>query len=396
MTRQRGGALLAWYARHRRALPWRRTRDTYRILVSEVMLQQTQVERVIPFYRCFLARFPDARALARAGAEAIHRAWKGLGYPSRVERLQAACRVVLAAGGRWPDTPDRLMELPGIGPYTAHAVACLAFGRAVPLVDTNVARVYARRDRLVLPVDRAALWAHAARQVDPENPISYNNALMELGALVCTARQPRCGDCPWRRRCAARDDAARHRATANPLRPVTAKRCYGVAVTDRTRPRRHRVIALVHHDGKYLVMRRSAGPSQKTWDLPGVGRISGEGDRTTLARELRQTLGGDLLAARALVDFSLVDGAGYLTCHVYRCRLFDPEALRSRSGIRWVEPKVFVALKWPPLLRPLRERLRRYHGDQRGVGAGAAAGATAGSIRAPRCATAPVPRLPRS
>nr|MBA3938209.1 A/G-specific adenine glycosylase [Planctomycetota bacterium] len=166
--------LLAWYARVARALPWRTTRDPYRVLVSEVMLQQTQVDRVVPFYTRFLELFPDERALAAASLDAIHRAWKGLGYPSRVERLQAACAVVLERGGRWPDTVEGLRELPGLGPYTAAAVACFAFGRAVAVVDTNVARVYARRDGLGLPLDRAALWAHVATQVDQKQPVAYN------------------------------------------------------------------------------------------------------------------------------------------------------------------------------------------------------------------------------
>ena len=113
-----GQALLAWYARERRDLPWRRTREPYRILVSEVMCQQTQVDRVVPFYERFLARFPDERALAAADDETIHRLWKGLGYPSRVERLRSACRTVVAAG-RWPDTVEGLLDLPGVGPYHA-------------------------------------------------------------------------------------------------------------------------------------------------------------------------------------------------------------------------------------------------------------------------------------
>ena len=119
--------LIGWYRRHARDLPWRRTRDPYRVLVSEVMLQQTQVDRVVPFYERFLAAFPDAARLASAPLEQVHRLWKGLGYPSRAERLQAACAAVIAAGGRWPDTAEGLQELPGIGPYTGGAVACFAF-----------------------------------------------------------------------------------------------------------------------------------------------------------------------------------------------------------------------------------------------------------------------------
>lgn len=358
------GELLSWYARVGRALPWRETRDPYRILVSEVMLQQTQVERVKPFYARFLASFPDEAALAGASLDAIHRAWKGLGYPSRVERLQAACRVVLAAGGRWPSTPEGLRELPGIGPYTAGAVACFAFGAAVPVVDTNVARVYARRDGLALPLDRTAIWSHVAVQVDAGDPIRYNNALMDLGATVCTARKPACGECPWQRRCASRGNGEVHLATANPLKVESAKASYGVAITDRGKPRRHIVLALIHHDGRYLVAKRAADQHLGGfWELPGGKREPGEDDRTAVAREVREELGGEVLAARALMSFSHDYGDRYLTFHVYRCRLFDPAAVRALASVelRWVTPAEFVALEFPPANAPIAERMRRYH-----------------------------------
>lgn len=359
-----GSSLLRWYAANARDLPWRSTRDPYRILVSEVMLQQTQVDRVLEYYARFLGRFPDAHALAAAGDEDLHRMWKGLGYPSRAERLRAACRTVLAAGGHWPQTPEKLQELSGIGPYTAGAVACFAFAAAVPLVDTNVARVYARRDGLALPLDKAALWQHAADQLDPRQPIPYNNALMELGALVCTARAPRCDACPWSRRCAARDDADRQAITANPLKSVAAIIRYGATITDRAKPRQHIVLALVHHEGKYLVTQRRPGAHcGGHWELPGGKRESGEDDRHTLARELREELGAELLAARHLMRFHYDYGDRYLTFHVYRCRLFAPDQVRplASTRLRWVEPAAFIALDFPPANQAISERLRKYH-----------------------------------
>ncbi|MBA3707819.1 MAG: A/G-specific adenine glycosylase [Planctomycetes bacterium] len=356
--------LMRWYRTHGRDLPWRHTFDPYRILVSETMLQQTQVDRVIPFYERFLAHFPDERALAVATTDAIHRAWKGLGYPSRVERLQAACRQVIAGGGAWPATPEGLRELPGIGPYTSGAVACFAFGARVPIVDTNVARVYARRDALPLPLDRAAIWPHVAPQVDAVDPIAYNNALMDLGALVCTARKPDCDRCPWSHRCRSRGSADVHTATANPLRVASPKVAYGVAITDRTKPRHHVVLALIHHQDRYLVARRPATAHLGGfWELPGGKRDRGEDDRSALARELAEELGAELLAARALVRFSHAYEDRYLTFHCYRCRLFDPEAVKPlvSEELRWVTPQEFVALRFPPANQPLVERMRRYH-----------------------------------
>jgi A/G-specific adenine glycosylase len=356
--------LLAWYAINGRSLPWRQTRDPYRVLVSEVMLQQTQVDRVMPFYERFLALFPDERALAAAGTEAIHRAWKGLGYPSRVERLRAACQAVLARGGVWPDTPEGLRELPGIGPYTAGSVSCFAFGRAVPVVDTNVARVYSRRDGLPLPLDRAGLWSHVAVQVDAQDPIRYTNALMDLGATVCTARVARCGLCPWQHRCVSRGDTAAHLLTANPLKVASTRIAYGVEVSDRSKPRQHIVLALIHHQDRYLVARRTVDQHLGGfWELPGGKREKGEDDRLAVAREVREELGAEVLSARALLSFSHAYADRYLTFHVYRCRLFDPAAVRplASSELRWVTPEEFVALEFPPANQPIQQRMRRYH-----------------------------------
>jgi A/G-specific adenine glycosylase len=174
--------LLAWYERERRDLPWRRTRDPYAILVSEVMLQQTQVERVVPRYEAWLARWPTVQALAAAPLEEVLRQWVGLGYNRRAVRLWQAARVVARDG--WP---QRLEELPGVGPYTAAAVGAFAFGRHEVAVDTNVRRVFARLGAALTP--------------PPGRAAQFNQATMELGATVCTARAPRCGACPLHEGC---------------------------------------------------------------------------------------------------------------------------------------------------------------------------------------------------
>jgi len=355
--------LLTWYRERGRDLPWRRTRDPYRILLSETMLQQTQVDRVVGYYRDFLAAFPDERALADANLDAVHRAWKGLGFPSRAERLRAACRAVVDAGA-WPEDPASLRELPGIGPYTAGAVACFAFAKPVPVVDTNIARVYARRDVLpTRPVRR--LWEHAAFQVDPGDPIAYTNALMDLGATICTAREPDCPRCPWRARCRAVADPIRWEETGNPLRAATRKKRYGVEISDRRLPRSHVVLALVHDEaGRYLVARRPADLHQGGfWELPGGKRERGEKDRETLARELTEEVDGELLSARPFVDFHHAYDDRYLTFHVYRCRLFDPAAVRPLAAdeLRWVTPEEFLELEFPPANSPIRDRFSDYH-----------------------------------
>jgi A/G-specific adenine glycosylase len=198
--------LLAWYACHGRDLPWRRTRVPYRVLVSEIMLQQTQVDRVIPKYRQFLRRYPTLRALAAAPVEHVRELWYPLGYNIRPVRLHAIARETVARyGGRLPESPEALRALPGIGRYTAGAVLSFAFGRDVAILDTNVRRVLTRvflgpRRTARLRGDKA-LWDLAAALVPAGRGYDFNQALMDFGATWCTPRRPRCAPCPMRGLC---------------------------------------------------------------------------------------------------------------------------------------------------------------------------------------------------
>jgi A/G-specific adenine glycosylase len=197
------GVLLRWYGKHARDLPWRRTRDPYRIVVSEFMLQQTQVSRVELFYPAFLKRFPTIEHLADARPQAVREAWEGLGYYARARNLHALAKQVSGAGGQVPDDPDELIKLPGIGRYTAGAVASFAYEKPVPTVDTNVRRVLGRVF-LGSPQEKMErVWALAA-EITPRNGKTawkLNQAMMELGATVCVARRPRCPVCPVRTAC---------------------------------------------------------------------------------------------------------------------------------------------------------------------------------------------------
>jgi A/G-specific adenine glycosylase len=201
-------ALLDWYGRHSRDLPWRRTRDPYHILVSEIMLQQTQVDRVVPKYLAFLEQFPTLADLAAASAGDVIRAWAGLGYNRRALNLQRTAQAVLAEhGGQFPRTLDELQRLPGIGPYTAGAVACFAFERDVAFMDVNIRRVIQRvfagpEGTSPQPSERQLL-ALAREAVPAGNGYTWNQAIMELGALVCTATRPRCAICPLQAYCRA-------------------------------------------------------------------------------------------------------------------------------------------------------------------------------------------------
>ena len=223
--------LLAWFARAARDLPWRHTRDPYRVLVSEIMLQQTQVSRVREYYPRFLERFPDLDSLARAPARAVREAWDGLGYYARARNLHALAKSVAGRGDAekgvagksvagLPEDPEELIKLPGIGRYTAGAVASFAYEKPVPAVDTNVARVLSRvffgnsRQRLSGNRQRR-IWSLATALV-PRNgkrAWRFNQAMMELGALICVARNPKCPECPVREVCKTGRPAAYSRAS---------------------------------------------------------------------------------------------------------------------------------------------------------------------------------------
>jgi A/G-specific adenine glycosylase len=330
-------ALLAWYRRERRDLPWRRTRDPWAIWVSETMLQQTRVETVIPYYERFLARFPSVEALASADADELMQHWAGLGYYSRARNLQAAAgQVVREHGGVVPDRVEALLELPGVGRYTAGALASIAYDRPAPVVDGNVARVLARLLDLSLdvasPAGQRRLWSEAEALVAGEAPGELNQALMELGALVCTPRAPRCAQCPVRRRCRAR---AAGRAEARPVKAAKAP------------PREiEAVAALLVRGGRALAVRRPPrGLLGGLWELPGGELAPGETPACGLARLLRERVG---LAAVAPTPIGVVThGFTHRTLRLHVFRAEAPGGRVQRSGPdahRWIAPSAFAAL----------------------------------------------------
>lgn len=252
---------MRWYDANRRELPWRATRDPYAIWVSEIMLQQTRVETVVPYYERFLARFPDARALADASEDEVLGLWSGLGYYRRARMLHAGVREVVARyGGEVPEAPDARRALPGVGRYTAGAIGSIAFGRAEAVVDGNVARVLARVHGIETPLGRAeterALWAHAEALVPGERPGDLNQAVMELGARVCTPRAPRCDACPIATGCVASREG---RTDALPAPKV------------RKAPRELACVAVVATRGDRVALHKRAGALfGGLWELPGA------------------------------------------------------------------------------------------------------------------------------
>ncbi len=201
-------SVLRWYKKHRRPFPWRTTRNPYRVLISEIMAQQTQISRVADFYSAWLKRFPSFKALASASRADVLRQWSGLGYNNRAVRLhQLAKEITNRHRGKLPQTADELMALPGIGKYTAHAVVCFAFGQSLPVVDVNVRRVLSRtvwniRSSSEMKSENE-IWNIAAALLPKNKASDWNQALMDIGSQICTARKPKCGECPLYRNCAS-------------------------------------------------------------------------------------------------------------------------------------------------------------------------------------------------
>lgn len=259
----RARSLLDWYDRHRRDLPWRRSQDPYRIWLSEVMLQQTRVETVLPYYERFLERFPTVNDLAAADEDEVLALWSGLGYYRRARQLHRAARQVADTGEGLPSTLEGLLELPGIGPYTAAAIASIAFDVVEPVLDGNVERVISRLLATLedpkTSAGRRALTEHARTLLDPRRPGDSNQALMELGATLCVPNSPRCLLCPLKEGCAARAEGEPERY------PSTRPRKKLVRV--------RRAVAVVEGpQGGVLLFRR--GDDEEllagTWELPWV------------------------------------------------------------------------------------------------------------------------------
>lgn len=351
--------LLAWYEKNRRRLPWRGTRDPYRIWVSEVMLQQTQVRTALPYYRRFVQRLPTLRKLAGAGLEEVLKLWEGLGYYARARNLHRAARMLVdRGGGRLPDRWEDLRALPGVGDYIAAAVLSIACGRPHAVVDGNVKRVLARLRRITVPVNRPAshpvFQAEADRLLDRRRPGDFNQALMELGALVCTPAAPHCDRCPLNRCCGAK-------------RSETVAR-YPRRMAARPAPEVQIAVGVVFKNGRLLVTRRPPqGLLGGLWEFPGGKLQPGESAAAACVREIREEVGLDVAVEEPLAQVRHVYSHLRVRLHVFRCR-FVAGRVRRNGPIdhRWARVADLERLAFPaanrrfiPLLQPRAGEDRR-------------------------------------
>ncbi|MDQ7028995.1 MAG: A/G-specific adenine glycosylase [Ardenticatenia bacterium] len=333
--------LLTWYRGVARDLPWRRTRDPYAIWVSEVMLQQTQVARVVPFYERWMARFPTVMHLAKASLDDVLKLWEGLGYYARARKLHEAARLVVEEhGGQLPASAEALMALPGIGPYTAGAIASIAFGQRAVALDGNGRRVLARLLALDEPINTSRgehLLREAADRLlpDAEEAGAWNQALMELGATICRPRAPRCERCPWHDECGARRQGRQHELPRRVPR----------------RPRPHYQVAaglIWNGQGELLIAKRPPGKMLGgLWEFPGGKCRPDETLEACLRRELHEELGIEVavgtLAARVEHGYSHFS----ITLHAFHCRHIGgtPQALHVAEW-RWVHPEALHRFAW--------------------------------------------------
>ncbi len=322
--------LLDWYARAARSLPWRGESDAYAVWVSEIMLQQTRVETVIPYYERWLKRFPSVTALAEADEQDVLRLWEGLGYYSRARNLHRAARVVVAEhGGRLPAERAALERLPGIGRYTAGAIASMAFGLDEAALDGNIRRVLARVENVSLPArspeGERRLWELAQAHLPPGRAGDYNQALMDLGATICTPAKPACLICPLAEVCKSRELALQE------LRPVMEekKAVPHVTVTAAVIWRAERVL---------LAMRPADGLLGGMWEFPGGKVEPGEELPDCLRREIREELDAEICVGEELGVFRHAYTHFKVTLHAFQCELVDgsePRAVEAQD-VRWV------------------------------------------------------------
>ncbi len=323
-------ALLAWYGRNARVLPWRGTRDPYAIWVAEIMLQQTRIDQGTPYFERFIKAFPTVEALAEASEDAVLKLWEGLGYYSRARNLHRAAKLVaFERGGAFPATAAEWQALPGVGRYTAGAIASIAFNEVAPVLDGNVKRVLSRLFDIAAPIDRPAterqLWALAETLVAPRRPGDFNQAMMELGATVCVPKAPSCGTCPVRRWCRAAERGTQAE------RPVKGKKA---AV-----PHYEIVVAAIEKNGRFLLGKRPPnGLLGGLWEFPGGKVQTAESHAEALEREIREELGVAIRVGGLAAVVNHAYSHFKVTLNVYRCAI--------KSGAP--QPKTHTALKWVP------------------------------------------------
>jgi A/G-specific adenine glycosylase len=352
MTTQLSRQLLTWYDQNARRLPWRGESDPYRIWVSEIMLQQTRIETVIPYYQRWLERFPTLEALANASIRTVLQNWEGLGYYSRARNLHRAAQVIVNdMGGRFPKDRAALERLPGIGRYTAGAIASIAFGQDEPALDGNIRRVLSRVYNLELPArspeGERLLWQYAGENLPPGRAGDYNQALMDLGATICTSRSPACMICPLEDLCQARQLGVQAE------RPIRLPR--------RVVPHYLVTAAVIQRSGRVLIAQRpESGLLGGLWEFPG-GKVEPDEELPAgLRREIQEELAVHIEVGAHLGVYEHAYTHFRVTLHAFSCRLLDgePQPIEA-ADLRWVTPPELKEYPMGKIDREIAKNLNR-------------------------------------
>ncbi len=344
--------LLAWYKRNARDLPWRDHPDPYAIWVSEVMLQQTRVEAVIPYFHRWMERFPTVFDLATASQQEVLGLWEGLGFYSRARNLHRAAQIVVQEhDGALPQDVQALKKLPGIGDYTAAAIASMAFGGNHPALDGNIRRVLSRVFNITVPLRSSAgerrlkelLWEH----LPPGEAGDYNQAMMDLGATVCTPKSPGCVRCPLARLCQARKLGLQEE------RPVRVRK--------KKTPHHTVAAAVIRRGGQVLIVQRPPhGLLGGMWEFPGGKQEPGESLPACLRREIREELAADVQVGEPLGVFTHAYSHFKITLHAFLCTLRGrPPQLVEHTDLRWVRLPDLDAFPMGKIDRQISKRLQR-------------------------------------
>ena len=340
--------LIQWFASNQRRLPWRKDYAPYAIWVSEMMLQQTQVKTVLPYFKRWMQRFPDVTAVAQADPQELLKYWEGLGYYSRVKNMQrAAQQLVSQFNGRFPADHKALLQLPGIGPYTARAIMSLAFNAPYAVVDGNVERVFARVFNIERPVkeaeSRTFIWRTAERLLPQGKARDFNQALMELGATICLPQNPLCPHCPIQHACASYTlDLVRQR-------PVPGKRKASVPIEV--------AIGVLVQNGKMLIQKRPPqGLMANLWEFPGGKLQPGETPEQALHREFQEELRLNICDLERITVIRHSYTSFKVKLHAFRCRLRHSRqqpVLGAAVALRWVTREQLEELPFPAANRKL-------------------------------------------
>lgn len=344
--------LLVWYEGHARQLPWRGDSDPYAVWVSEIMLQQTRVETVIPYFERWMQCFPSILELASASQQQVLSVWEGLGYYSRARNLHRAAQIVLSQhGGQLPRDPKALHKLPGIGRYTAAAIASIAFGLDEPALDGNIRRVLARYFDVRSPArskeGERFLWQMASENLPPGRAGDYNQALMDLGATICVPRAPDCSNCPLADACAAYALGVQEE---RPLKP-----------RQKTIPSYVVTAAVIQNDGHVLIAQRpQGGLLGGLWEFPGGKLKSGEDLVGCLRREIREELGVEISVGGALGVYRHAYTHFRVTLHAFQCALSSgqPRPLEHHA-LEWASPRALSGFPMGKLDRQIANSLNQ-------------------------------------